>query len=375
MNKKTILALTIGCACLSSQVSAANQVADARGNAMGNTGVASANYLLAPFYNPALVASAKENDDFAILLPAISLSARDSDESLTILDDLQSAIEDYEDSGSTSNSLLAEVNDYLDQLDGNSPLTVNANLGLAFAISTDVVSANLFARGYLEIIASPVVEAQDYENSYVDLAAFGYTEFGLALAKELTVAEQKITIGVTPKYQQMRTYAQSTFVKDFDVEEYDENEITKNAFNFDLGAAWYYDNFRVGLAVKDILAQEIEVENGTYKDVYKLDPQATLGFAYSADYVTVAFDADLTKQTRFQNLDDDTQFVRLGVEGNLFNWAQLRAGYEMDLEDTLDNAVTAGIGFSPFNVFHLDIAGSYSGENQYGISTNLALTF
>jgi hypothetical protein len=373
MNKKTIIALSIGCAFLSSQVNAANQVADARGNAMGNTGVASADYLLAPFYNPALVASAKEDDDFAILIPAISLSARDSDESLTLIDDLQSEIEDFEDSGASTQT--QEITDYLEQLDGNSPLTVTANLGLAIAIPTSVVSANLYARGYTELVAKMDVDSSDYENSYVDLAAFAYTEFGIALAKEFIISEQKISFGITPKYQQMTTYAQHTLVSDFEVDDYDESEITKNAFNLDLGAVWYYDNFRAGLAVKDLIKQEIVVENGSFSDVYKLDTQATLGFAYAAEYVTVALDTDLTKQTRFQSLNDDTQFVRFGVEGDLFGWAQLRAGYEMDLEDTLDNAFTAGIGFSPFGVVSLDIAGSYAGENQFGVSTNLALTF
>ncbi|WP_413698691.1 conjugal transfer protein TraF [Psychromonas sp. KJ10-10] len=373
MNKKTILALTIGFACLSSQVNARNQVADARGNAMGNTGVASANYLLAPFYNPALVASADSSDDFAILLPALAISARDSDDSLSLIDDLQSSIEDYENSNSSDK--LNEINTYLDQLNANSPLTVSANLGVAVAVPNKVVSSNLYARGYIEIVASTDITQNDYNNSYVDLVAFGYSEVGLALAKDFMISEQKVSIGFTPKYQQMKTYAQRTSVEEFDIEDYDESEISKNAFNMDLGVVWHYDNFRAGLSLKDLLAQKITVDNGSFNDVYKLDTQATLGLAYTTDFVTVAFDADLTQQTRFQSLNDDTQFVRIGVEGNLLGWAQLRAGYEMDLEDTLDNAFTAGIGFSPFDIVHFDIAGSYSGENQFGVSTNLALTF
>ena len=48
---KNILALTVASVLLATNTYAANQVADARGNAMGNTGVASADYLTAPFYN------------------------------------------------------------------------------------------------------------------------------------------------------------------------------------------------------------------------------------------------------------------------------------------------------------------------------------
>jgi hypothetical protein len=76
-----------------------------------------------------------------------------------------------------------------------------------------------------------------------------------------------------------------------------------------------------------------------------------------------------------QNQDDDTQFLRFGVEGNAWGWAQLRAGYEMDLQDTLDNSITAGIGISPFDLISIDVAGAYTGENQMGASVDLAFTF
>lgn len=385
MKKITLLSLSIGTALLSTNLYAANQVADARGNAMGNTGVASADYLVAPFYNPALATSFKENDDFAFLLPAIGASARDSDDTLTTIDDLQSSIEEFENSTTPSQGQVDELNGYLDQLENNKPLTVSAGLGFAIALPTKTVALNLYGRGYTEIIAAPDVAAntgstpidveQRYQNSNVDMVAFGYAEFGLAIAKEFTIADEKVSFGVTPKYQQMTTYAQRTTIEDFDIDNYDETEITENAFNIDLGAVWYKGNFRTALAIKDIIAQEIDAEHHGLKDTYELNTQATLGFAYAAEYFTAAFDADLTKQTRFTSLKDDTQFLRFGIEGNAWGWAQLRAGYEMDLEDTLENSITAGIGISPFDVVSLDIAGSYAGENQFGASGNLAFTF
>ncbi len=50
---------------------AANGVADARGNAMGNTGVTTSDYLLAPFYNPALTAVYRDRDSVGLLVPAL----------------------------------------------------------------------------------------------------------------------------------------------------------------------------------------------------------------------------------------------------------------------------------------------------------------
>ncbi|WP_372882961.1 conjugal transfer protein TraF [Psychromonas sp.] len=380
MHKITVLAVSISSVLLTSQANAANQVADARGNAMGNTGVASADYLSAPFYNPALGSSFRDNDDFALLLPAFGASIHDSDDSLSVIDDLQASIKNYESAITPSLQQADELNGYLDQLDGNQPLRVTAGLGFAASLPSQTVSSNLFARRYIEVVAAADVAddsnvEQRYQNSHIDMLAFDYTEIGLSFAKAFTLAGEKVSFGVTPKYQQLTTYAQRVTVSDFDIENYDESEISKNAFNFDLGAVWYKDNLRTGLALKNILAQEIDAKRNGLQDTYELKPQATLAIAYTAEYFTVAVDADLTKQTRFKSLNDDTQFVRFGFEGNAWDWAQLRAGYEMDLEDTLDNSITAGIGISPFDVVSLDIAGSYAGDNQFGASANLAFTF
>ena len=129
--------------------------------------------------------------------------------------------------------------------------------------------------------------------------------------------------------------------------------------------------------MKDLLSQTIDLKDktGLKRDTYELNTQITLGAAYSGELLTAAVDFDLTKQERFKSLNDETQFVRFGVEGNAWGWAQLRAGYEMDLEDTVENAFTFGIGISPFDVVSLDLAASYAGENQFGVSGNLAFTF
>jgi len=369
MNKKSMLALSIIGALLGANASAANKVADARGNAMGNTGVASADYLTSAFYNPALAANYNDEDDFGVFI-AVGAAASDQDDILNTFDDLQDNID---------NNNNAAINENLNELNGAEPLSVNVGLGIAIALPSSIVSSSLFVRGYTEIAAITDITINDYLNSNVNMVAFGYVEAGLALAKMYEIAGERVSFGITPKYQQMTTYAQRVKVDDFELDEYDESENTKNAVNFDLGAVWYKHNFRAALAIKDLLAQEIDVSDnlGNIDGTYHLDTQVTVGLAYSSDYFVAAFDADLTKQTRFENAytDDDTQFIRFGIEGNAWGWAQLRAGYEIDLEETLDNSITAGIGISPFDLVSIDVAGSYAGENQAGVSANLAFTF
>lgn len=182
-----------------------------------------------------------------------------------------------------------------------------------------------------------------------------------------------VSLGISPKYQELRTYSDTVSVEDFDIEDYDKSETNEKAFNMDLGAVWNKDEWRVAFAVKDLFKQEIDTLNKTY--TYELTPQATLGFAYSTRLFTAALDADLTSQTRYVGVDDDTQFIRVGFEGNAWDWLQLRAGYQIDVENTLDNMVTAGLGVSPFDVVNFDFAGSYAGDNQFGASANVAVTF
>ncbi|EMW7169232.1 conjugal transfer protein TraF [Vibrio fluvialis] len=364
---------------------AANGVADARGNAMGNTGVTTSDYLLAPFYNPALTAVYRDRDSVGLLVPALGANVRDSDESLSTIDDLQSSIDQFEAAGvgAATQENINQLNGYLDDLADDKPFAVSGGAGIAVALPMNAVSLNFFARGYAEILADSSIAANTgntasdvetrYQNSYVNMLAFGYSEYGVAVAKLLTLQGQQIAIGITPKIQELRTYKEVVTVQDFDLSDYDQSKTSKNAFNLDIGAVWLIDNFRAGIAAKDLISQEIK----TYDDQssYTLDPQVTVSGGYVTDFLALAVDWDLTKQKRFKGVDDDTQFLRFGVEGNAWGWAQLRAGYEIDLESTLDNSITAGLGISPGDLVSVDLAANYAGNYQYGLSANLAFTF
>ncbi|SJN59814.1 conjugal transfer protein TraF [Vibrio ruber] len=363
---------------------AASWVADARGNGMGNTGVTTADFLLAPFYNPALTAVYRDQDDFGLLLPSVNLNVRDKDDTISIVDDLQDEIDRYEAAGgSVDSATVAKMNGYLDDLSDNQSLNASGGVGAAVAIPLDTLSVNIYARGYVELFADPNIAASTgssaaavktrYESSTVDLLAFGYTEFGMAFARKYEILQQAFSFGITPKYQWMRTYKQIASVENFDWDDYDKSEVKDDAFNLDLGAVWLKDAYRVGISVKDLFNHSIATFDG--QNHYKLDTQVTMSVGYVSEFLSAAVDIDMTKQERFTGKDDDTQFIRFGVEGNAWGWGQLRAGYEIDMENTVDNAITVGLGISPGDAVSLDIAGSYAGEHQLGGSANLAFTF
>jgi hypothetical protein len=271
MITKNKLAVGVCLALCSTTAFSAAKVADGRGNAMGNTGVASADYLLAPFYNPALTGVYRDNDDAGLLLPGIQVTANDQDDTLSDIDDLQDLIDSYdvllENSQVPDSTATDDLNAALDSLQDNAPLSVNVGAGLAVAIPNKYVAANLFGSGYVEVVAATDIADYDsshsvndyentqyrYEQSEVDLLAFGYTEVGIALAKPFTVAGQEITFGVSPKFQKLKTYAQHIDVKNFDIDDYDQSEKNKSAFNLDIGAVWMKDTWQVGFAVKKLV--------------------------------------------------------------------------------------------------------------------------
>ncbi|MBA5760978.1 conjugal transfer protein TraF [Vibrio sp. 404] len=380
--KKTTLAVACALGAISMSSMAASHVADARSNAMGNTGVVSADYLLAPFHNPALGALHRDNDDVGILIPAIGINVHDKDESIQTIDDAQDLYDRFIAGGETATDATA-LNKLMSDLNDNVPVAATAGVNFAVAIPTRTLAVNLFAGGFTEVVARTLIAADGgntpadvktrYEDSEFEMAAFGVTEVGLSLSKSFNLGGQDIAFGISPKYQELISYYQVDKIDNFELDDYDKSEVSDSAFNMDMGVAWHSDAWRAGLAMKNLFSQEITTLGGSY--TYEFNPQATLGMGYVGEYFTASMDFDLTKQKRIKEIDDDTRFVRFGMEANAWGWAQLRAGYEMDLEDTLDDSITAGIGISPFDAVSFDVAGSYAGENQFGASANLAFTF
>jgi hypothetical protein len=74
-------------------------------------------------------------------------------------------------------------------------------------------------------------------------------------------------------------------------------------------------------------------------------------------------------------ISDDTQTWHVGGEFDLAKRFQLRAGYRGDLEDTMEDAITAGFGLSPWDVFHIEVAGLYVDADSLGVVAQLSFTF
>ncbi|KNH12198.1 conjugal transfer protein TraF [Vibrio lentus] len=380
--KKTTKLLAASIAFASLPLSAANYAIEARGDAMGGVGVVSANFLTAPFYNPALVAIYRRNDDMGMITPSFGGSYNDPN-------DMKSNIDSVVDASST-----AELDAALNKLDGNQ---ANVELGgvVAFALPNQFVAANLFAKAYTESFATPNVyttgsDADKIELSTVEAVSIGVTEVGLSLAKYQTFMGQHISFGITPKIQRIYTYNYVASVNDYDLSDVRENSDGETAFNMDAGALWFFGPFRVGVAATNLISRDIETKDTTKtltstggamhqvggKYTYQLEPVYTIGAGIVSDYFTLSVDYDLNETEKFTSFDDNEQMIRIGTEVDLLRQLKLRGGYYKNLAySNSEGTVTAGIGLSPLNLFQLDISANYTNENAMGASINFLASY
>lgn len=140
MIKPSLLASSITLAALSiaQQAAAAPLLPiDARGLAMGSTGVASAKLAHAPQYNPALLSTANAEDDFAMVFPQFGIVVADEDEFIETAEGLT------EDDYSTfDESLIDHFTTITENLEVNLGLLENDIAALAIPNDVKSLDAN-----------------------------------------------------------------------------------------------------------------------------------------------------------------------------------------------------------------------------------------
>ena len=114
----------------------------------------------------------------------------------------------------------------------------------------------------------------------------------------------------------------------------------------------------LGLVGKNLNTPEFDTATG---NTLKVKPQVRAGLAYDfwGDRLTVAIDADLTKNETFIP-DYDSQFIGGGINFHPFSWLSLRGGAMRNIQESDDGTIyTAGLGFG-LKWFQLDVTGQVS---------------
>ncbi|MCZ4296259.1 conjugal transfer protein TraF [Vibrio sinaloensis] len=391
--KKQLTLLSLSIALASGTATAANYAIEARGDAMGGVGVVSANFLTAPFYNPALTAIYRRNDDVGMITPSFGLSY--SDEHMMV-DDLEKASDLITAASNDISSIdINELDATLKALDGD---IAKLELGgvVAFAIPNRYIAANIFGKAYTESYATPQIAndstnsnsdlriLENAQNSTVNAVSVGVTEVGISLAKYQTFLGQHISFGITPKLQRIYTYVYEASFTNYDIKDVRDNGTGETMFNMDAGFLWFYGPLRVGASATNLVSRDIETltipssvsGKPAISYSYQMRPLYTVGVGLVADYATISVDYDLNEEERYTNFNDNTQMLRVGGEIDIMRQLKLRAGWNRNLAyDNLDDTVTAGIGLSPLNLFQLDIGASYTNENSMGAYINFLTSY
>jgi hypothetical protein len=358
---------------------AASYTIEARGDAMGGVGVVSATYLTAPFYNPALAAIYRRNDDAGMLLPSIGGSYEDPD---NIVDSFESIASLIDEASGSDPAVLAELQTALEDLEGKQ-LKSEIGGAVAVGVPNSFLSMTAYGKMYAETYVVADIDTSDSnsltnaENSSINAVSVGIAEVGLTLAKYSNYLGQHIALGITPKMQRIYTFVYNADFDDYSVLDVADNSTQETVFNFDAGAIWFYGPLRLGFSAMNLIAQDIETKsvNGEQYQ-YQIKPQYTVGVGLVADYATISVDYDLKEESRYVDFSDNTQMIRIGGEIDLLRQLKLRAGYNKNLAyDGLDPTWTAGVGISPLGLIELDLAISYTSPDSKGAYINFLSTF
>ncbi len=356
-----------------------------RVDAMGGAGVATAELAEAGFYNPALLAL-KTDESFVVLLPTLGIEEQDKAHFIDKLEQIGTSYDDF-----LQNTLPQDA--FLNQLsqikDGTAYL--RGGIGAAVGYHHEDKGANLFINAYSNVVVVTdgiKTDMADISNGIAPLElsakgkvlSFGVIDLGLALAKDFSIYNQSIAFGITPKLQRIYTHYYEMSLSKFKFDDWDlsNNQTDKTSVNLDLGLLWHQGSYRVGLAVTDVISRKIMTAAQDYE--YKMTPLARLGAAYQNQYITLTADIDLNKQSRFESvngqaINDDVQYIRFGGEIRVQELIAIWAGYKLNMEDSFADAFTLGAGFSPFNLFTLNLSGAYAGKNQFGLGMQFMFAY
>jgi len=411
---------------------------DTRSMAMGGAGVAVGGADAAPLFNPALLSVANDKDRFALIVPTIGIRISDSEKlrdsinsfqnsnvinqmstDITALNTAINALPPVQANiTAAANKVGADITTVSNQLTTLSDKPITAEMGLAtvvgvpskklgaaFYASGAVTAGGLFQYKDAATLATqsalastcatdpnPVTQAAACNT----LAAFNPNdpntglksgihfkgvvlgEVGVSLSREIQISDHTVALGITPKIVQAKLFdtvinvnsanqtnlTGSDFIADY------------NYFNFDVGAAKSYDNgWRTGVVLKNVIPKNLDFKfkQSPTGESLSLKPQARIGVSRTNSWSTVALDVDLTRNDP-AGLEKGSQYIALGGELNAFNWAQLRAGYRLDLANSARNVTSIGLGLAPFGVLHADLAVA-GNANEIGGSFQLGMHF
>ena len=340
---------------------------DARSAGMGGAGVAAGTIGNAAFFNPAMLAAQKAEDDFSLLLPVVGIRVADPSGLVDNIDAFQTAY----DAGNTAAAAAA-----LTSASGKAVLA-DANGGMVMGFSRKryggALSLNSYTRNSVTVLMG--ADLTTFNDSYVSYVGIQTFEVGYSYAAGIGPYENRFAWGVTPKYIKVKTNDYQELIRnDPKLTDNAANQTEDSGFNVDAGMVYGATRgWRVGVVGRNLVSDEYVT---TGNRTITLDPQYRAGLAYGGGWFTLAADVDLTENDPVY-YDQKTRMAAVGTEFNVFNTLQLRFGWQRNLADTgivdaLD-MYSVGLGFAIYGM-HLDVA-AIGNDNDVGAVAEVGFRF
>lgn len=383
---------------------------DPRSMGMGGTGVATGDLRTGHFYNPALLAFHRGDEDrmrngqHSITLTIGPLTDASEYAIDAVRDDYQGrlnvAIAQFNESpdpASAANALRA-VNDLRDTLDavndsdiygegyfGYSVTVPSDAEGGAFFIGTRLIGGGVatiadddlaLLDSYTEAMQSPepfqthpalfdedgqLINPNQSISSTAETQGIALVEAGISVARRFFLRDRPFAIGISPKLVTARTYQDQWRVLDGSFG--NAGAIHDQLYaNLDLGAAWdLNEQFRVAVTGKDIInktfttgTERTMVLNGRYRG----------GISFRGNRFMVGMEIDLMPNESVFQKDIQRQDFSLGGEFRPISSLAVRLGYRQDVRNSFGNMTTVGVGFRN-RFLNLDLALT-SGSDETG---------
>lgn len=389
--------------------------AETRSESMAGAGIANGNYYQAGYLNPALMTGKTNRDRFGLVLPSLTFEINDESQlfdSIDLFQDRFDRLKRLIAQNADSNTIAAartEAVAALTDIDGVTSL--RGNVYATLAIPGKAFSTGLYIKSTPEIFTVADINSADIAilETASDATALDnflsrgiivgnlVTDFGVAMAREFVFGEQALSIGIAPKLQRIDNFAYVANIATFDDDDFDRADYqeTVTVFNFDAGITLTGEHFSFALVGRNLIKQETSVtsnyqQGGELVSLtahYEYAPHVIAGMGFNTKRLAISIDADLTKQNYLAMSSAGqravlgvtetayTQFLRAGAEYSIGNTLQLRAGFRHDFESTYADAITAGVGLSPFGRVHIQLGAIYTAERNFGGSAQLAFTF
>lgn len=309
---------------------------DARSAAMGGTGVASAQIVSAPFYNPAMLAAQHKEEDFTLLLGG-GINAQDDDNLFKHLSNFVDAVNASDTTAITNEAALAGA---------ARPASLQVNNFLVLGWAGETWAMAYASSGSLK---ASVDFIDSGATSSLNLVGIKSSETSLSFARNF--GDGDFSVGLTPKSVKVSSYVAnselassngdiSTIVDSLTATSTDQG----SDFNLDAGMVYHIsDELKVGAVMQNVLSKSYT--QGTQK--FNFEPTIRAGVAYVADVVTLAFDYDITTNAPVIGGGEKTQYMAAGVEVDLLDSIQLRAGYNKNMAvENSQPTLSAGFGFN-----------------------------